>query len=113
MGRATFVALLFLFTSSAFAKTFDIRALWVVRDHIISKEKIDKVVEFAKMNNYNHLFVQIRGRGDAYYTSQLVPRSHLLTKTDFDPLAYILTKGRQSNIKIHACFNVSYLWSSP
>ena len=113
MGRATFVALLFLFTSSAFAKTFDIRALWVVRDHIISKEKIDKVVEFAKMNNYNHLFVQIRGRGDAYYTSQLVPRSHLLTKTDFDPLAYILTKGRQSNIKIHAWFNVYYLWSSP
>ena len=112
VGRATFVALLFLFTSSAFAKTFDIRALWVVRDHIISKEKIDKVVEFAKMNNYNHLFVQIRGRGDAYYTSQLVPRSHLLTKTDFDPLAYILTKGRQSNIKIHAWFNVYYLWSS-
>ena len=113
VGRATFVALLFLFTSSAIAKTFDIRALWVVRDHIISKEKIDKVVEFAKMNNYNHLFVQIRGRGDAYYTSQLVPRSHLLTKTDFDPLAYILTKGRQSNIKIHAWFNVYYLWSSP
>ena len=112
VGRATFVALLFLFISSAFAETFDIRALWVVRDHIVSKEKIDKVVEFAKMNNYNHLFVQIRGRGDAYYTSQLVPRSHLLTKTDFDPLAYILTKGRQSNIKIHAWFNVYYLWSS-
>jgi len=113
VGRATFVALLFLFISSAFAETFDIRALWVVRDHIISKEKIDKVVEFAKMNNYNHLFVQIRGRGDAYYSSQLVPRSHLLRKTDFDPLAYILTKGRQSNIKIHAWFNVYYLWSSP
>ena len=74
MGRATFVALLFLFTSSAIAETFDIRALWVVRDHIISKEKIDKVVEFAKMNNYNHLFVQIRGRGDDYYTSKLVTR---------------------------------------
>ena len=52
VGRATFVALLFLFTSSAIADTFDIRALWVVRDHIISKEKIDEVVEFAKMNNY-------------------------------------------------------------
>ena len=44
MGRATFVALLFLFTSSAIAETFDNRALWVVRDHIISQEKIDKVV---------------------------------------------------------------------
>jgi len=80
--------------------------MWVVRDHIISKEKIDTVLEFAKKNNYNHLFVQIRGRGDAYYKSQLVPRSHLLTKTDFDPLAYILIKGHETNIKIHAWFNV-------
>ena len=86
--------------------------MWVVRDHIISKEKIDTVLEFAKKNNYNHLFVQIRGRGDAYYKSQLVPRSHLLTKTDFDPLAYILKKGHETNIKIHAWFNVYYLWSS-
>jgi len=111
--RVIFVALLFFLTSSIFAEGFDVRALWVVRDHIISKDKIDEVLEFAKENNYNHLFVQIRGRGDAYYKSRLVPRSHLLTKTDFDPLAYILKKGRRSNIKIHAWFNVYYLWSSP
>ena len=111
-GRVIFVALLFFLTSSIFAEGFDVRALWVVRDHIISKDKIDEVLEFAKENNYNHLFVQIRGRGDAYYKSQLVPQSHLLTKTDFDPLAYILKKGHETNIKIHAWFNVYYLWSS-
>ena len=48
----------------------------------------DKILNFAKTNNYNHLFVQIRGRGDAYYQSNLVPRSHLLKNTDFDPLDY-------------------------
>ena len=69
-------------------------------------------MEFAERNNYNHLFVQIRGRGDAYYTSRVVPRSHLLAGTDFDPLAYIIKKARHYNIAIHAWFNVYYLWSS-
>ena len=88
------------------------RALWVVRDHIITAEKIDDILEFAVMNNYNHLFVQIRGRGDAYYTSRVVPRSHLLVGTKFDPLDYIIKKARHYNIAIHAWFNVYYLWSS-
>ena len=112
-GRVTFVTLLFLCTPKLFADLLDVRALWVVRDHITSETKIDDVLQFAAANNYNHLFVQIRGRGDAYYKSRLVPRSHLLSNTDFDPLNYILKKARHSNIKIHAWFNVYYLWSSP
>ena len=110
--RAAVAALLFLFINPVFADTFDVRALWIVRDHIITAEKIDDVIEFAERNNYNHLFVQIRGRGDAYYTSRVVPRSHLLAGTDFDPLAYIIKKARYYNIAIHAWFNVYYLWSS-
>ncbi|MCH2651323.1 MAG: family 10 glycosylhydrolase, partial [Candidatus Marinimicrobia bacterium] len=110
--RAAVAALLFLFNNPVFADTFDVRALWIVRDHIITAEKIDDVIEFAERNNYNHLFVQIRGRGDAYYTSRVVPRSHLLAGTDFDPLAYIIKKARHYNIAIHAWFNVYYLWSS-
>ena len=113
LGRATFVALLFLLKAEIGAQTFGVRALWVVRDHILTEEKIDHVLNFAEDNNYNHLFVQIRGRGDAYYTSRLVPRSHLLKETDFDPLAYILKKAKRTQIKIHAWFNVYYLWSSP
>ena len=71
------------------------------------------MLEFAKNNNYNNLFVQVRGRGDAYYTSRLVPRSHLLLKTSFDPLDYILKESKKYNLKIHAWLNVYYLWSSP
>ena len=66
---------------------------------------------FAEENNYNHLFVQIRGRGEAYYDSWLVPRTHLLKDTDFDPLEYILKKSKGTSIKIHAWLNVYYLWS--
>ena len=43
--------------------------------------KVERVAD-----NYNHLFVQVRGRGDAYYQSNLVPRSHLLKNSNFDPL---------------------------
>ena len=57
--RAAVAALLFLFINPVFADTFDVRALWVVRDHIITAEKIDDVIEFAEQNNYNHQFVQI------------------------------------------------------
>ena len=110
---ATFVALLFLFCSDLYANLFTVRSLWVVRDYITSPKVIDEVLDFASNNNYNHLFVQIRGRGDAYYNSRLVPRTHLLEKDNFDPLDYILRKSKEKNIKIHAWFNVYYLWSSP
>ncbi len=111
--RATFIALLFFIVPRVNGEIFDVRALWVVRDHIITKEKIDEVLSFAGSNNYNHLFVQVRGRGDAYYTSKIVPRSHLLSNTNFDPLAYILKEASKYNLKIHVWINIYYLWSSP
>ena len=59
-GRATLVALLFLINYNLIADAFNVRALWVVRDHITSRKNIDQVIKFAEDNNYNHLFVQIR-----------------------------------------------------
>jgi len=111
-NQAIFFACLNLSINSLYANAFDVRALWVVRDDMVSKNSIDKVLSFAKENNYNHLFVQVRGRGDAYYTSRIVPRSHLLVKTDFDPLKYIIKQARYENIAIHAWLNLYYLWSS-
>ena len=109
--RAAIVAL-FLLVTQVYSQNFDTRALWIVRDHMTSKDKINAILEFAKKNNYNNLFVQVRGRGDAYYTSRLVPRSHLLLKNSFDPLDYILKESKKYNLKIHAWLNVYYLWSS-
>ena len=101
-----------LLSNGLLANSFDIRALWIVRDDMVSKNSIDKILLFAKENNYNHLFVQVRGRGDAYYSSRIVPRSHLLAKTEFDPLKYIIKQARYENIAIHAWINLYYLWSS-
>jgi len=111
--RATWVALLFFCQSALPAQPENVQALWIVRDHITTPNSIDKILSFASEHGYNHLFVQVRGRGDAYYTSKLVPRTHLLTKSNFDPLAYFLKKAHQYNLKVHAWLNVYYLWSSP
>ena len=48
-GRAVLAALLFFIGNLLISQTFDIRALWIVRDHIINKEKINK-------EDYNALF---------------------------------------------------------
>ena len=111
--RATLVALLFLSKNNLIAESFNVRALWVVRDFMTTPEKIDELIGFAESNNYNHLFVQIRGRGDAYYNSKLVPRSHLLKNSNFDPLEYVLNQTRGTSIRVHAWLNTYYLWSSP
>ena len=112
LTRVVFATLIFLVSNTINAKNLFNKALWVVRDHITSKRSIDEIIQFAESNNYNVLFVQIRGRGDAYYSSKLVPRTHLLKTNQFDPLQYILKKVKNKDIKIHAWMNVYYLWSS-
>ncbi len=88
-----------------------IKALWVVRDYLTQKHLIDNVLKFANDNGFNHIFAQVRGRGDAYYNSKIVPKSHLV-KSNFDPLDYLIKSNVNKNIKIHAWINVYYLWSS-
>ncbi|MBI89252.1 MAG: hypothetical protein CMG60_04120 [Candidatus Marinimicrobia bacterium] len=110
--RATLFALLFFLQTKLIGQIFNIRALWIVRDYVTNEKEIDKIISFASENNYNNIFVQIRGRGDSYYNSKLVPKTHLLKNSKFDPLEYILKKAKGSKINIHAWMNVYYLWSS-
>ena len=44
-GRATLVALLFLLDTYLLADAFNVRALWVVRDHVTSRKNIDEIIE--------------------------------------------------------------------
>jgi uncharacterized lipoprotein YddW (UPF0748 family) len=72
-----------------------VRGLWVVRTGLVSPQAIDEVVEAAYQGGFNTLFAQVRGRGDAFYRSRLVPRSELLAGQpgSFDPLAYLLERA--------------------
>src|SRR5438045_7242526 len=86
----------------------EMRGLWVVRTGLLTPEAVDRVVDAAARAGFNALFVQVRGRGDAFYTSRLVPRSELLRgqPARFDPLGRLLLRARQRGLQVHAWVNV-------
>ena len=89
----------------------EVRALWVVRTTLTSKDKIKEMVERAAAGGFNTLIVQVRGRGDAYYRSQWEPRAVTLKEqpADFDPLAHTIKEARRKKLKVHAWVNTNLL----
>jgi uncharacterized lipoprotein YddW (UPF0748 family) len=86
----------------------ELRGLWVVRTALVSPQQVDRVVDEAAEAGLNALFVQVRGRGDAFYLSSLAPRSVLLERQpkDFDPLKRLMARARQRRLQVHAWVNV-------
>ena len=104
-----FILLLALLTFSCQAHyPEEIRGLWVVRHTLNSEERIKKMVDDAKRAGFNTLLVQIRGRGDAFYESQLVPKAEGLSgeSESFDPLSVVIAEARDKGMQVHAWFNV-------
>ena len=92
----------------------EMRGLWVVRDSLVTPASIHQVVTQAKTNGFNALFVQVRGRGDAFYQSTLEPRGEELSgqPAGFDPLAEVLRQGHAAGLQIHAWMNTCYVWGA-
>ncbi len=105
--------LLCLFISGCFAR--EGRGIWVVRYQMSSPQVLDQVVADSRHGKFNLLFVQVHGRGDAYYRSQIVPRSEALVETppDYDPLEYVLQQGHAAGLQVHAWLNALYVWPYP
>ena len=93
------------------------RALWVKRDQMTTPERIVRFVDEAAENGYTVLFVQVRGRGDAWYRSDLVPLASLLADArgadgaPFDPLDYLLRRAHARGIEVHVWLNALLVWS--
>jgi uncharacterized lipoprotein YddW (UPF0748 family) len=96
---------------TAAAQSSEVRALWIQRGSLVSPASIIAAVDMAKGGGFNTLIVQIRGRGDAYYTSRHEPRSPLLAKqpASFDPLALMLERAHRAGLKVHAWVNVNLI----
>jgi uncharacterized lipoprotein YddW (UPF0748 family) len=113
-GRVTRSFLLALAACSAAAPAraasaaAEVRGLWVVRTALVSPEAVDRVVDDAADAGFNAVFVQVRGRGDAFYRSALAPRSPLLERQarDFDPFRRLLARARMRRRSVHAWVNV-------
>jgi uncharacterized lipoprotein YddW (UPF0748 family) len=86
-----------------------VRALWVVRHDITTTAGVAAVIAHAKAAGINTLFVQVRGRGDAYYQSALVPLGESI-EAGFDPLQACVDLGHAASIEVHAWVNVYLTW---
>jgi uncharacterized lipoprotein YddW (UPF0748 family) len=86
----------------------EMRGLWVVRTGLLTPESVDQVVDGAARAGFNALFVQVRGRGDAFYASRVVERSELLRRQPpgFDPFGRLLARARPHGLQVHAWVNV-------
>lgn len=85
------------------------RALWVVRTSLTSPDRVHAMVEAARASGFNTLFVQVRGRGDAYYDSHVEPRAVSLGvgPAAFDPLAQVIREAGPAGLAVHAWINVN------
>src|SRR5829696_9035552 len=92
----------------------EIRALWVTRSSLTSAGAIATLVTTAHQQGFNTLLVQVRGRGDAYFTSTLEPRPADLARQSagFDPLATVLAEARARGIRVHAWISVNLVSSA-
>lgn len=102
-----------LFATTVYAEP-EVRGLWVVRDSITSRSKAVDLVNFAYTYGYNVLFLQVRGRGDAFYKSYFVPGPEEFPHIPdtFDPLAAVIELAHARGIEVHAWFNMYLTWSA-
>ncbi len=103
----------------------EFRGLWVTRfdwtffGRPVTTTDVDSIVNHAASAHFNVLLFQIRGTGDAFYSSTLEPWAARLTgqptKTlgvnpGWDPLAYMITRAHASGLQVHAYMNVYPTW---
>ena len=88
----------------------EFRGLWIVRHTLARPDRVIEAIETAHRTNINAVFVQVRGRGDAYYESTLVPGPDDLAPLSFDPLALVIQEAHQRGLEVHAWVNVYLTW---
>lgn len=114
-NRLAIVILVIILLSSlasgmVFASETEGRGMWVVRNQLTSPEKIQTFIDVATSYNFNFLVVQVCGRGDAYYNSDILPRAEVLSDQplSFDPLQLTLDLAHEKGLKVIAWVNDMY-----
>ncbi len=89
------------------------RAFWVDAFHpgFKSPAEIDQLVDDLRQAGANAVFVQMRRRGDVYFTRSLEPpAADPAYSPGFDALEYLLRRARGRGIEVHAWFVVGPAW---
>jgi uncharacterized lipoprotein YddW (UPF0748 family) len=95
------------------------RALWVNRFEYNSPRDIVEIIANASSANFNVVYFQVRGQGDAYYRSDLEPCAIRICGTlgngtlPYDPLEIAVREAHARGIELHAWLNALPGWASP
>jgi uncharacterized lipoprotein YddW (UPF0748 family) len=89
----------------------DVDDLWVLRTALVEPGDIPRIVERAKAMHVRALLVQVVGRGDAWYRSDLLPYPEALLTPGRDPLGELLPLAHAAGIEVHAWINCCLVWS--
>ena len=100
----------------------EFRGLWVDRWSYQSPEDVEAIVQKAAQANFNAVFLQVRGKADAYYQSNYEPWAAGLTVTGtltrtqlgqdpgWDPLQLAIDEAHARGLQLHAWVNVYPAW---
>jgi uncharacterized lipoprotein YddW (UPF0748 family) len=92
------------------------RALWISRFDWSDEAQLRDLLDRAASANFNIVYVQVRGRADAYYRSRLEPWAHrppafvLGRDPGWDPLGVAVQAGRARGLEVHAWINSLVGW---
>lgn len=86
--------------------------LWVVRGTLAETDGVAKLVARARAMRVRGLLVQVVGRGDAWYRSDLLPPPEALNGADRDPLGELLPLAHEAGLEVHAWVNACLVWSA-
>ncbi len=80
-----------------------VRGLWVPRWGLTDPRWVERMVDDAARAGFTALFIQVDGRGEAYYRSDILPPADGLG--DYDALAAILSLAHPRGLAVHAWIN--------
>lgn len=99
--------------SPATSRVSATRGLWVVRSTLVHADSVRVMVARAADAGFNTLLVQVRGRGDAYYSGGIEPRADgIQNQPGFDPLALTVREAHARGLEVHAWIAVHLISSA-
>ncbi len=87
------------------------RYFWISADGLESTAEIDRLVDLAASSGANGIIVQVMGRGEAWYHSEIIPEAYIMA--EYDPLERIILRAGPRGLEVHAWVNAFLSWSAP
>lgn len=110
MGKTLFLVVMAIVAGVSLGES-NCRYFWVSRDALVHPDSLDRLLQRAEAAGANGLVVQVVGRGEAYYRSEILPPASFSGYDD--PLAYLIARAKPRGMEVHAWINAFLVWSSP